>query len=349
MLFQPDIFSASRPGWKSVSMADERILGDILTYLPTSFFPLLADPEISDTLSINSSNYRLNTSQGVFLLKRWSRSAEATDLTKILSLMMWLESMELPVPKPIKFQGGNFLQWLDSTIWSLFTFIEGEYFSGAAGELEAAAEMTGRLMETLSRLPSNYLPGAGPKYLTVSDGELLRRVERAFSHWSQLFGQEYANLLSEWWPMLMMEWNRLLDKGGDAGTVQAAHFDLHPHNILVSGNHVAAVLDFESCKLMPVGYALGFAALKQCRQAVALSELPSDAELVGARYINRLMDCCAGTGSIISRIGDFAVSEALRRICCILRLNIENGNKVWNHVLPIQLGHIGEARALFGA
>ena len=321
---------------------------DLLPFLPASFFPLLGDIKQSEALSINSSNFRLATSEGVFLLKRWSRSANFADLEKTLALMSWLESRQLPVPEPIKFLDGEILLSLDSGVWSLFSFIEGEYFSGAGGELEAAAEMSGRVMETLSQLPSNYWPATGAKHFTASDADIFDRAEDASSNWNELFGTEYASLLTKCWPILMREWDQLVDSGLGDGAVQASHFDLHPHNILVSNNIVTAVLDFESCRLMHPGYSLGFAALKQCRQTVALHQLKENAALVGARYTTRLVDCYPDTVHIVSRIGDFAVSEALRRICIILRLNIESGDKTWNHVLPIQLGHIGEARALFG-
>lgn len=349
MLFQRDIFSDLHPGWSSVSKAVECNLGEVLSCLPASFLPLLSEPEQSGALCINSSNFRLNTSRGTFLLKRWSPSAKAADLSKTLELMEWLALRKLPVPKPIEFPDGKFLLSLDSGAWSLFPFIEGEYFSGVEDELDAAAEMTGRLMDTLSQLPSNQMPGIGPRHLTAEDDELLRRVEHNSGRWVQLFGSTYADLLLEHWPVLVMEWDRLIGRNLDAGPLQAAHFDLHPHNILVRSQFVTAVLDFESCKLMPVGYALSFAALKQCRQAVSLSNLSSaDAALVGTRYVNGLVDCCPSTRSIVNRLGDLAVSEVLRRICLILRLNLESDNKTWNHVLPTQLRHIGEARALFG-
>ncbi len=326
----------------------EPVLGALLPFLPEPFIQLCSDPEQSDALGINSSNFRLITPQGVLLLKRWSRSADASDVAKTLAIMAWLASKCLPVPAPIKFQGGDVLLQFGSDMWSLFPFIEGDYFSGVGDELEAAAKMTARLMETLSRLPPDCLRVAGPAYLTPEDGEILRRTKDASRKWDVLFGQEYANLLSEFWPTLMAEWTRLVAARPDAGDVQASHFDLHPHNLLVSGNEVTAVLDFEACKLMPVGYALGFAALKQCRQFVALNEAPTDASSVGRHYVGRLIDCCPGTGFLINKFGDLAVCEVLRRICIILRLNIDGGEKTWNRVLPVQLGHLNEARILFG-
>jgi hypothetical protein len=348
VLFQADLFSISRPGWVTASKSYDHVLGNLATFLPVAFFPLLGELEQSEALGINSSNFRLSTSQGIFLLKQWSRAAKAADLKKTLTLMTWLATKELPVPAPIKFINGEVLLKLDSSTWSLFPFIEGNYFSGANGELEVAAQMTGRLIDVLAHVPSSCAPSAGPRHLTTADSKLLRRIEAASDQWDDLLGSAHAHLLRKCWPALMMEWEQLTDAGLDAGNTQASHFDLHPHNLLVKGDRVSAVLDFESCKLMPVGYALGFAALKQCRQTVALSQLPTDAPFVGARYIAQLSGCSSINDAIARRLGDFAVSEVIRRICLILKLNIENGDKTWNRVLPVQLGHIREARALFG-
>jgi hypothetical protein len=110
---------------------------------------------------------------------------------------------------------------------------------------------------------------------------------------------------------------------------------------------VSAVLDFEACKVIPVGYAFGFAALKQCRQAVAFSQSTNDIHSVGTRYITHLVDSNPAVHNLVPRIGDMAKCEILRRICIILRLNIENKDGTWNRVLPIQLRHLSEAKMLF--
>lgn len=348
MLFQPDLFSISRPGWVKLDATIAPALDTVLSFLPKALLPLCSDPEQSDALGINSSNFRLTTPQGVFVLKRWSPQGNTSDVTKTLAIMTWLASRQLPVPAPVQFQSGEVLLSIECGAWSLFPYIEGEYFSGAEGELFAAAEVTGRLMETLSRFPPACLPASGPVQMTAADGELLRRVKDASQEWDKLFGLEHASLLAESWPALMSEWEKLDAASPLAGPVQAAHFDLHPHNLLVMGDKVAAVLDFEACKLMPVGYALGFAALKQCRQAITLRQLPGDSRFVGALYAEHLVGSYPGARSLVTQLGDLAVSEVLRRICIILRLNIESGEKKWNRVLTVQLGHLGEARALFG-
>ncbi len=323
-------------------------LDEVLSRLPQTLLPFEGDLEQSDALGINSNNFRLNTAKGTFVLKRWSDQAAPRDVQNALTIMAWLASRQLPVPAPVKLQPDGFILSIESGTWSLFPFVEGAYFSGVGDELLAAAEACGCLMETLPLLPAAGLPTEGPAHMTSGDGELLRRVKEVSRTWDALLGTEHAELLALSWPVLMAEWDKLSAAKPAGGRTQAAHFDLHPHNLLLSGGKVAAVLDFEACKVMPVGFALGFAALKQCRQAMALRHLPGDPRLVGSFYADHLLRTCPGARPLIRHLGDLAVAEVLRRICIILRLNLENGEKKWNKVLPVQLGHLGEARALFG-
>lgn len=338
----------SRPGWARMSPAMASALDDVVSLLPQALLPLAGEPEQSDAFGINSSNFRLNTARGAFVLKRWSDQAAPRDVQNTLAIMAWLAARQLPVPAPVELQPGGFTLLTGSGTWSLFPFVDGAYFSGAGDELPAAAEACGRLMETLPQLPAACLPTEGPAQMTAVDGELLRRVKDVSRTWEALLGTEHAELLASSWPVLMAERDKLSAATVISGRTQAAHFDLHPHNLLVSGGKVAAVLDFEACKVMPLGFALGFAALKQCRQAIALRQLPGDPRSVGSLYADHLLRTCPGARELVTHLGDLAVSEVLRRICIILRLNLEGGDKKWNKVLAVQLGHLGEARALFG-
>lgn len=338
----------SRPGWAGLDPAMTSALDEVLSRLPQTLLPLVGEPEQSDALGINSNNFRLNTAKGAFVLKRWSDQALAVDVQRTLAIMAWLASRQLPVPGPVELGQGGFTLSAGSGTWSLFPFVDGAYFSGADDELRAAAEATGLLMETLPLLPAACLPTEGPAHMTAADAELLHRVKDVSRTWDALLGAEHAGLLALSWPVLMAEWENLSAARPAAGRTQAAHFDLHPHNLLVSGGNVAAVLDFEACKVMPAGYALGFAALKQCRQAMTLRRPQGDPRLVGSFYADHLLRTCPSARPLVTQLGDLAVAEVLRRICIILRLNLENGEKKWNKVLAVQLGHLGEARALFG-
>lgn len=345
--FQPDIFSSVKPVWHPLDAELERTLDEVQNFLPAALLPICNAPLQSATFGINSSNFKLATSGGSLLLKRWPRHSDVATISKTLSLMSWLSSNGIPVPVPLRFQNGELLLQEHSGIWCVFPFIDADYFQGSEGQLKAAAQMTGTLMDTLSRLPSSLTPENGPAHLTDSDGQILRRVGAARGEWKRIFGEESAFALAEHWDEVLANWDRLIANKPIVGARQAAHFDLHPHNLLLTGNTVTAVLDFEACKVIPVGYAFGFAALKQCRQAIAFSQSTNDIPSVGTRYLTYLVDCNPIAHSLVPAIGDMAICEILRRICIILRLNIENKDRTWNRVLPIQLGHLCEAKMLF--
>lgn len=284
----------SRPGWVTLDPAMVSTLDEVLSRLPKTLLPLQGDLEQSDALGINSKNFRLNTAGGVFVLKRWSDQASLLEIKNTLSIMVWLASQQLPVPAPVALQRDSFALSVGSGRWSLFPFVEGAYFSGADDELHFAAEATGRLMETLLQLPAACLPTEGPGQMTVADGAILARMKSASRTWDALLGDELAELLAISWPLLMSEWENLSATTLPNSRTQAAHFDLHPHNLLVADGRVAAVLDFEACKVMPVGFALGFAALKQCRQAMSQRALPTNPRFVGSLYADHLLRTCPG-------------------------------------------------------
>jgi len=345
--FQPDFFSCAEPVWHPLNAELVRTLDELQENLPKALLPILESPLQSAAFGINSSNFKLFTSGGMLLLKRWPSHTDVTAVSKTLSLMSWLASNDIPAPTPLRFQHGDLLLKTNSGNWSVFPFFDADYFSGTDNQLQVAAKISGRLMSTLSRLPPSLMPEIGPNHLTEADSQILHRVEAARGQWRHIFGEGNAIVLEDYWDEVVAEWSRLTSNPPIAGPLQASHYDLHPHNLLFDGNNVAAVLDFEACKVMPVGYALGFAALKQCRQAIAAKAGGNDIRSVGSRYIGHLVDSNTNALNLADAISDLAICEVLRRINIIFRLNIESGNKAWNHVLPIQLGHISEAKLLF--
>lgn len=347
-LFQSDLFSQSRPGWVELDPVALSSLNKVLSFLPPSFLPLRVLPEQSDALGINSSNFRLTTSNGMYVLKRWSKQVTSHGVENILAIMTWLESKQMPVPGPAKFKDGKLLLFLNSRMWSLFPYVAGEYFSGSDAQLRFAAGMSGQLTEVLSGLPLTDWPGRGPAHMTEADRALLSEIEGVSNQWDKLFGGEYANLLNECWTNVINEWTRISRSPPHAGPLQVVHFDLHPHNLLVKSSKVVAVLDFEACKVMPVGYAVGFAALKQCRQTMVGSNRSEAPAKLGQHYVEHLTNAYPDARIFSRHLGDLAVCESLRRICVILRLNLEDDNQDWNKILPVQIAHLAEARALFG-
>ncbi len=344
-IFLPDLFSSSSPEWHPLREDLGSVFVAIEKSINISNFKILGNPQQSGSLGVNSSNFKLSTSHGIFLLKRWSSNANQTEIENALSLMDFLASNKIPVPLPICFRKDRALLSIDSTSYSLFSFVEGGYFSGDGSQLESVAKAIGSLTEVLSALPSQISLNVGPSHLTAEDDGLLQRIGGKRHEWHELFEPNVSALLAIYWDDVITEWSRLYANKPE-GMVQPTHFDLHPHNLLFSGNKLQAFLDFESCKLMQMGYALGFAGLKLCRQTMVRHPTSTPAS-VGKRFLDELVSSLPCADVFRPRFKDYAMAEVLRRVCIILRLNYEKGETTWNRVLPIQLGHLDEIRQLF--
>jgi Ser/Thr protein kinase RdoA (MazF antagonist) len=344
--FQPDLFSRSGPEWTVADPETAVLVESLLEGLGDDSFRLASPPERLQGLEINSRNFRLTTRNGRFLLKRWSEAAESSAIERTLELMEWLGSHQLPVPIPLRL-GERLVNHCGSR-WTLFPFIEGSWFAGRPEELEATAEISGRLSVVLSRIPHRLHPGVGPDHLSNGDDEVLALMEHERPRWETMFGGEHASLLENCWADLMHQWRRLRDDRPCGGAVQAVHFNLHPHNLLLDGGQVTAVLDFEACTVMPLGYAVAFAGLKQGRQAVVTHGDARAANAIGAPFLRRIIHVCPPLEEL-TRFADLALAETLRRLSIIFRLNVEKSVTTWNKVLPIQLAHLSESRLLFNS
>lgn len=346
--FKPDIFSNTIPVW---NLAGDEIRNNIIGI--TEFIPIEninsanLIVEYSGAFEINSSNLRLSLGNAQFLLKRWSQKTDKVHIQNILGIMEWLAGKNLPVPTPQRFNNEDLMVFYKDHFWSFFPFVEGDYFSGQENEFEALAEMSGLLSETLRELPNELLPGSGPAHLTDSDNDIIEIMESERNNWIEIFGPQYSKQLINQWDELRGDWNRLRKEKIDAGPIMACHFDLHPHNVLVKNSKISALLDFESCKLLPIGYSFGFNALKQCRQAIVANGNNIDAHEIGDNYLAILSNNFSAIKPYIKNTSDLATTEVLRRLCVIFRLNIVERKKIWNHVLPIQLCHLQEAKKLF--
>ena len=345
--FKPDLFSDSKPKWNTVTNEIADTIRNLIYFSKIEFDISNILVEYSGAFEINSKNILVSSEKKKFLIKRWSNKSELSDINKTLNMMNWLADRELPVPRPIRFANQTFLLAKDSCIYSFFPFIEGDYFSGKGTELENISENTGILSKILVNTPALFMPTVGPDHLSDKDNQIIHVMEQMRDLWCDIFGYEYAKLLDENWEILSEDWSRMRKSTIDSGPVMPVHFDLHPHNLLMNNGRVSAILDFESCRMLPIGYAFAFNALKQCRQAVVVNENNYSASNIGSKYIEIISRIFPLIKPFANNFCDLASIEIMRRLCVIFRLNIENNQKTWNHVLPIQLAHLQEAKSLF--
>ncbi|MDB5289529.1 MAG: hypothetical protein JWL69_770 [Phycisphaerales bacterium] len=187
--------------------------------------------------------------QGKFLLKRRARGKD--DPYKVAfahAIQLYLASKQFPLPHLVGTRKTNnsMLQWRN-TVYELFEYIPGQSYPQT---LEATFD-TGRILSLYHKLlqdfRSEWQPSGGsyhaapsvetglkqiPSALTAGEGDplpLLRFLLDSYRHAAQMAdGQGLDN-----WPR------------------QIVHADWHPGNMLFRDNHVVAVIDYDSARVLP--------------------------------------------------------------------------------------------------
>lgn len=300
-------------------------------------------------LEVNSSNYRVSSEGGTWLVKRVPAEA-GPDLASGLEIWRWLASAGREVPVPIPSATGQLTCRLARYEWSVTEFVPGNFFHTSV-ELETTARAIGRLHATLRGLPRHLQVGRTWTYDFVDAEWLLSLAARDSKAWSRLFGDVTAERLSKFASAMPWRLDELRLSLADSSIErQLSHGDLHPHNVLVREGEPVAFVDAESMVVIPAIVAYSFARFKLVRQAVC-------AELADAQEA----ECRARQLSVQFRHAvesedprrwpdrvwrEAAESELVRRIFVILRGNYVDGDTRWNRVLETQLRGLDELAAM---
>jgi aminoglycoside/choline kinase family phosphotransferase len=233
------------------------------------------------------------------------------------------------------------------------SFVEGRFFEGGAASVECVGRSIGRLHRKLQAAP--IAPAFRRRYVHLSDddAQLFDEVLAAQCPMLQPFGDTNALLLAEHRDLLRRAWNTVLARQEAIHRAQCGlmHMDLHPHNILMQGDQVAAFLDFNSLKTGPLNMMLGFGAYKLLRQSVQHTDpgmSVDECQKLTDKFLDSYFKEFPEHAASRECIGHFALAEVCRRIGVIFRLTLRQANTSWNHVLKIHLAGIREICILFG-
>jgi hypothetical protein len=346
MIFKPDIFSNKIPIWNRLDNID--LFFNICDKIPNIYISDISEVFCSGTFEINSSNFKIKSKNGSsILLKKWPLGTKKNKVEKIQRLTNWLFDKKNPVPYAGSFKDNNKTLVYNKSLWSYNLFNNGNYYSGQNNELESVAKITGKLAQSLIELPLDLMPDSGPLHLSEDDNFIINEMSKKQNMWEAYFGTENAKLLNTHWSYICETWGNLYNKKFYTGPVFTSHFDMHPHNLIVNDGEIVAVLDFDSCKKIPIGISLAFNALKQCRQFISNNKVPSSFEPIKNNYLQNLST--EFLFEDLSKYDFLSLSkiEVMRRICLIFRINLIDNNPNWNHVFPIQLSHLYESDKLF--
>lgn len=213
--------------------------------------------EIEAYSAARSINYRINTKQGEFVLKRsFINSVSAQEFQH--RCMTYLRDSGLPIPDVISSLQGT--TYFAGEVYSLYEFIEGEYFDGSRRELSSAARNIALLEKVLKDMPFQEEIRTRKKTLVHHDYAGLERLGEKISFDAKKLDQidsRICSLLPE-----VKEISQLvMDAHLETLPFQIIHYDLHSHNLLFSKEReLKAFLDFDpmfySQKIRDVGKAL---------------------------------------------------------------------------------------------
>ncbi len=228
----------------------------------------------------------------------------------------------LPVPKVYRDIENRLFSPVESTSYVLFSYSQGNPFPGTEAALYSLGESVGRLFVFLQtwfpseRDFSQYEPLCQEEISKVA--QILPNL--------QLKPETFLTMkrLLRFMPRLLWEAKQLYAASLPR---QLIHLDLHPDNVIFSGDQVAAILDFAHILYEMRGLALGY----------TLDRFVPDANYDSARVFFR--GVCKHLDllpSEITQVARFTRLEALRRVSYILR-DLLHGDKSWEDMLSVHL------------
>lgn len=348
MLFNPDLFSNYIPKWQRIERGNKNVLIDIVKQIPDKYISEVSEVFSPGTFELNSSNFKIKSTEGKsIVLKKWPKESDINKVEKTQKLINWLKEKNIPVAESGKFINNKHTFFYDNSVWSFNFFCYGNYFTGLNGEIISAAKATGELSKILLDIPLELIPEIGPEHLSSSDDEIFKETHKERNNWMKLFGTDTKNTLNSHWEYIYETWQDLRKNKISCGPIAACHFDMHPHNLIVQNEKIAAILDFDSCKRIPLGYSLAFNSLKQVRQFISLTNQNKPPKEIMGEYLNNLTSSISFPEVKEYDFLSLSKAEIMRRICFILKSNLRENNSNWNHVLPIQISHLFEADSMF--
>src|SRR5205823_2421103 len=185
--------------------------------------------------------------QGKFLLKRRARGKD--DPYKVAfshALQLFLASKQFPLPHLVgtKRENNSMLQWRNA-VYELFEYIPGQSYPQT---LEATFD-SGRILALYHKLlqdfQSEWQPSGGSYHLAAS-------VEHGLKAIPNVIGADgaTASLLNFLLDSYRHAAQLVEGQGLEQWPKQIVHADWHPGNMLFRDNHVVAVIDYDSSRVL---------------------------------------------------------------------------------------------------
>ena len=342
--FDKDIFSDFYPQWTECNKIKANV---IINLLKCNLHDYSHNTTIFQVggLEINSNNFKIisNDSNKSIVLKKWSKDIPFDKINFHNEILTFLNKENVPSPKLIFFDNGLDYINYEGEYWTSQSFQDGFFFDG---NVELSKSLINQVINLHSSLTKFHLENSHHQIEEIEyDTQIIETLKNNSLNFDLYFEPKYSELLKENWDLITTELNLSNKVLLKYPKKELCHIDLHPHNILVNKTNVVSFLDFDSVKLINRPIAIAYFALKTCKQICSLKN--TDPIVLGKSIKLQLSQISPEMKSASEDLSYLVNSEVIRRICLILKLNIEKNNNLWNHILPILIYHLTESKMLF--
>ena len=190
--------------------------------------------------------------QGKFLMKRRARGKD--DPFKVAfchALQLYLASKQFPLPHLIgtRKENNSMLQWRNG-VYELFEYIPGQAYPQTLESTFDGGRVLALYHKLLENFKSEWKPPTGSYHMAPAVETGLRSITTNAPA-GLASNPQIVPILSELLQHYSDAANAVESAGLDNWPKQIVHADWHPGNMLFRDNHVVAVIDYDSARLLP--------------------------------------------------------------------------------------------------
>ncbi len=342
-VFAQDNFSIPSITFRPMDFSEGEHFTEVLNHYFTNYrvqsWSRLNHPEI------NSVNYKVVVeSDGVtknILLRQYKSLSDYEQIVFYLNTIETLSTYGVPVTQTLKSLNGEAAVQFGSDVFALFVFLEGEYFSPREDNLTAVAKALAQLHNGFDQLPPNvgrtieqYSQQTNVYYNIVRDYSVNDFEQiRASIETQSVISSDEAEILKkilDW--ILTVRTLKEKKKELDALPSGLIHSDVHPHNILMAGSNVKAIVDFDAMRISQRARDVGMALYWFGRQLLldkndeeAREQAPKIRELFLEQYTDVRQLSAAEYGAMPWLVRE----EYIKKLLLVLKAVYLQHNETW--------------------
>lgn len=352
-LFEPDNFTRPEIKYRPALEGErERLVPVLRRYAPRASFVSLDE---FDGAEINSQNFRVtikaeNGKEEMLFLKRY-KSFPAEQLTFQIGFLKNLAQHKVKVNHALPATDGSTWITEEGERYAMFRFLQASHFKPSDESWTNTSRAIGGMHRAFRELRDTYYePIATLSHANTSPGAYFNKihsysladiVEIKKSQHSDGRGIDQNIFIAAVEALENAMRIKLTEPAHGPIARDIIHSDLHPHNILMNGDEVAAIIDFDSLRPSEIARDAAFFIYRFGRQFFVreggradLESVTKEAKLLREKALAVYLLECSLSDEEVSAMGPLLMDEFIIKMLFVLRGVYIDGNATWASNLP---------------